>query len=160
MLLTASHPCHILGSLVISRPPAASSLLVSQTMIQLCLLLCSSPDNLSVLLLLSFQVMPKMVTRCSLLCLALAIIHSFIIHSIHMNLFRAKCLSTWCQGQVTEMSTTQSPPSRNLEFRVLRDRGQTLKALTNVLHLKYWSPGKIWSPKNVYYGIHFPSRNS
>jgi hypothetical protein len=43
-----------------------------------------------------FKVMPVIVTRCSLSQLALIIIHSFIIHSIHKHLFRAYSLSKWC----------------------------------------------------------------
>lgn len=42
-----------------------------------------------------FDVMPVIVIRCSLSQLALVIIHSFIIHSIHKHLFRAYSLSTW-----------------------------------------------------------------
>lgn len=100
LLLIASQSCCILWPLGISHPPASSSpLLVSQTMFQLCLLLCSSPDHLFPLAsVLPFDVKPMIVTRCSLSQLALVIIHSFIIHSVHKHLFRAYSLSTSCQG--------------------------------------------------------------
>lgn len=99
LLLIASQFCYLLWPLVIFHPPASSSLLVSQTTFQLRLLLCSSPDHLFPLAsVLPFDVMSIIVTRRSLSQLALVIIHSFIIHSVHKHLFRAYSLSTSCQG--------------------------------------------------------------
>ena len=94
-----------------SCPPATSSpLLVSQTIIQLLLLLGSSPDNLFVLLLLSFQ------------CNAsvdhfhiwhwLLFIHSLFTQSTRISLGPAPYQHD-AKDQVTEMSTTQSLASRN-----------------------------------------------
>lgn len=78
-------------------PPATSPLLVSQTMFPLRLLLCSSHDHLFPLAsVLPLDIMPMIVTRCSLSQLALVIMHSFIIHSVHKHLFRACSLSTSC----------------------------------------------------------------
>lgn len=100
LLLITSQSCYLLWPLVISHPPASSSpLLVSQTTFQLHLLLCSSPDHLFPLAsVLPFDVMSIIVTRRSLSQLALVIIHSFIIHSVHKHLFRAYSLATSCQG--------------------------------------------------------------
>lgn len=78
-------PCYIFSS---SGLPA---------MFQLRLLLCSSHDHLFPLAsVLPLNIMPMIVTRCSLSQLALVVMHSFIIHSVHKHLFRAYSLSTSC----------------------------------------------------------------
>lgn len=110
--------------------------------------LCSSPDNLFVLFLLSFRCVAYDGHKMLTFTLGTGY-ESFIHYSLNPqeSLQGQLLINGDARDQVIERSTTQSLPARNAEFSVLQESNQNLKAISNVLHFKNGSPSKICSEK-------------